>query len=61
LSYLQHRYYNPAQGQFISQDPVFINLGSPVAEQLAQRKLKDILADPQLLNSEVAPEFCTGR
>jgi RHS repeat-associated protein len=51
LSYLQHRYYNPAQGQFISEDPVVINIGSPVAEQLAQRKLKDILADPQLLNS----------
>ena len=51
LSYLQHRYYSPAQGQFISEDPVFLNIGSPVAEQLAQRKLKDILIDPQQLNS----------
>ena len=40
LSYLNARYYNPAQGQFITQDPVF--LGDPRAQNLA---------DPQSLNS----------
>ncbi len=40
LSYLNARYYNAAQGQFITQDPVF--LGDPRAQNLA---------DPQSLNS----------
>jgi RHS repeat-associated protein len=40
LSYLQSRYYNGAQGQFLSQDPVF--LGDPNSQ---------ILYDPQSLNS----------
>jgi RHS repeat-associated protein len=40
LSYLNARYYNPAQGQFLSQDPVF--LGSPAQQNLT---------DPQSLNS----------
>src|SRR6516165_3177944 len=38
LSYLQHRYYSPAQGQFISQDPVFWSQ-------------EQNLRDPQSLNS----------
>lgn len=40
LDYLNARYYNGAQGQFISQDPVF--LGNPNAQDLK---------DPQSLNS----------
>jgi RHS repeat-associated protein len=40
LSYLNARYYNSAQGQFTSQDPVF--LGNPIQQNLQ---------DPQSLNS----------
>jgi RHS repeat-associated protein len=50
LSYLNARYYNSNQGQFISEDPVFLALGSHSAEQLAQQKTQAILADPQKLN-----------
>jgi RHS repeat-associated protein len=39
LSYLMSRYYNPAQGQFLSEDPVF--LGEPKQQNLQ---------DPQSLN-----------
>jgi RHS repeat-associated protein len=51
LSYLNARYYNPTQGQFLSEDPVFLALGSPSAEQLSQQKSQTILSDPQQLNS----------
>jgi RHS repeat-associated protein len=44
LSYLNARYYNGAQGQFISQDPVFLGIG--VDQRTAQ-----VLRDPQQLNS----------
>ena len=44
LDYAQHRYYNPAQGQFVSQDPVFVNLGTDDRTDL-------VLRDPQLANS----------
>src|SRR5713226_5626799 len=40
LSYLNARYYNPTQGQFLSEDPVF--LGDPKQQ---------VLTDPQSLNS----------
>jgi RHS repeat-associated protein len=40
LSYLNARYYNPQQGQFLSEDPVF--LGNPSGQNLA---------DPQSLNT----------
>jgi RHS repeat-associated protein len=40
LSYLQNRYYNSSEGQFISQDSVF--LGNPSHQNLQ---------DPQSLNS----------
>jgi RHS repeat-associated protein len=40
LSYLNARYYNSAQGQFLSEDPVF--LGDPKSQ---------VLTDPQSLNS----------
>ena len=51
LDYLNARYYNPAQGQFISEDPIFLALGSPAAEQMAQQNLSDILSNPQQLNA----------
>jgi RHS repeat-associated protein len=44
LSYLQARYYNPNQAQFISQDPVFWEIG------LTQDG-KDALSNSQALNS----------
>jgi len=44
LSYLNARYYEPTRGQFLSQDPVFWEIG----ESEDGRK---ILADPQLANS----------
>src|SRR5262249_3862726 len=40
LNYLQNRYYNSVNGQFLSEDPVF--LGNPKQQ---------VLTDPQSLNS----------
>jgi RHS repeat-associated protein len=51
LDYLNARYYNPGQGQFLSQDPVFLALGSPRASQLTGKNLPVLLANPQSLNS----------
>ena len=51
LMYFNARYYNPNQGQFISQDPIFQQLGSGQAEKLANLPLQEILKDPQSLNS----------
>ena len=44
LDYLNARYYSPSQGQFISQDPVFWEIGQTNTG-------KFILSNPQLLNS----------
>jgi RHS repeat-associated protein len=44
ISYLNARYYQGSRGQFLSQDPVFINLG-------VDKRTKEALADPQLQNS----------
>ena len=44
LSYLNARYYKNARGQFLSQDPVFVNFG-------LDRRMKALLADPQLQNA----------
>ena len=43
LSYLNARYYDGGKGRFLSQDPVFQNLG--IDERTSQ-----VLADPQLHN-----------
>lgn len=51
LSYLNARYYDGARGQFISQDPVHLAIGSPGVEQLTGKRLQEVLADPQVLNS----------
>jgi RHS repeat-associated protein len=48
---LNARYYNSAQGQFTSEDPIFVSLGTANAEQLAGTNLRTILSDPQSLNS----------
>jgi RHS repeat-associated protein len=44
LDYLNARYYNPIQGQFISQDPVFWEIG-------VSQEGKNALSKPQALNS----------
>jgi RHS repeat-associated protein len=52
LSYLNSRYYNGAQGQFVSEDPVFLALGNPTQlQQLSQQQQNQLLMDPQALNS----------
>ena len=44
FSYLNARYYQGSRGQFMSQDPVFVNLG-------VDRRTGQVLNDPQQLNS----------
>jgi RHS repeat-associated protein len=52
LDYLQARYYNPTQGQFISQDPTFLAIGnSDQLKQLTQQEQSKFLSDPQQMNS----------
>jgi RHS repeat-associated protein len=52
LYYLNARFYNPNQGQFLTQDPTFLALGNPSQlKQLTQQEQNKLLTDPQLLNS----------
>jgi RHS repeat-associated protein len=52
LSYLNARYYNPNQGQFLSEEPIFLALGDTnQVSQLSQRSQQAYLSDPQQLNS----------
>jgi RHS repeat-associated protein len=52
LNYLNARYYDGSRGQFLSEDPVFLQLGTPgQAKQISQQTQSQILADPQLLNA----------
>jgi RHS repeat-associated protein len=51
LSYLNARYYDPSRGQFLSEDPVYLALGSSDAALIAGVKSTVILSDPQSLNS----------
>jgi RHS repeat-associated protein len=44
LSYLNARYYQGSRGQFMTQDPVFVNLGM-------DRRTQQAIADPQRLNA----------
>ncbi|MFZ2707358.1 MAG: RHS repeat-associated core domain-containing protein, partial [Minisyncoccia bacterium] len=37
LSYLNARYYNPSTGQFVSQDPVVLSLGTPTLTESLNR------------------------
>jgi RHS repeat-associated protein len=51
LDYLNARYYNPSQGQFISQDPVSQQLGNPAQiASLVDESQQTLLMDPQALN-----------
>jgi RHS repeat-associated protein len=52
LNYANARYYNPAIGRFISQDPVFLALGNDEQiRQLIGQPLRAVLGDPQNLNA----------
>ena len=52
LSYLQARYMEPSRGQFLSQDPVFLQIGDPnQIQQLTKKQHVEFLSDPQQLNS----------
>jgi RHS repeat-associated protein len=52
LSYLNARFYNSAQGQFITQDPTFLALGNPgLLQQLSQQNQQGLLSDPQQMNA----------
>jgi RHS repeat-associated protein len=51
LNYLNARYYNALQGQFLSEDPVFLVLGTPQAETLSQQRTAYLLSDPQQINA----------
>jgi len=55
LSYLQARYYDNSRGQFLSEDPVFLLMGSPSqVQQLTQKGQNAFLGNPQSLNSYFA-------
>jgi RHS repeat-associated protein len=51
LDYLNARYYDAARGQFLSQDPVFLALGTPQSEALSQQRTAYLLSDPQQLGA----------
>jgi RHS repeat-associated protein len=51
LNYLNSRYYNSAQGQFISEDPVFSAIGKQTQVQQLSQQQNELLMDPQALNS----------
>ncbi|MDQ5950557.1 MAG: hypothetical protein QG585_499, partial [Patescibacteria group bacterium] len=51
LNYLNARYYNSKSGQFISQDPAFLDIGASTFEKRYNIKLEHHLANPQALNS----------
>lgn len=50
LSYLNARYYEGSRGQFLSQDPLFLGIGSGDLRS-GSGKLGSMLSDPQRLNS----------
>lgn len=51
LNYLNNRYYKSTQGQFLSEDPVFLSVGTPAIEKLTGQSQRTVLSDPQLTNS----------
>ena len=51
-AFFNARYYNSAQGQFLSEDPVFLMVGSSgQVQQLTQKSQSQFLSNPQSLNS----------
>jgi RHS repeat-associated protein len=52
LEYLNARYMDPNRAQFLSEEPIFLNLGDPnQVKQLSQQDQQAYLTDPQQLNS----------
>lgn len=51
LSYLNARYYQANRGQFLSQDPSFLDIGGAGFEEKYERTLQQHLMNPQALNS----------
>ncbi len=51
FSYLNARYYDGSRGQFLSEDPTFLAIGSPQLERVTGKKIEAILSDPQSFNS----------
>lgn len=52
LSYMDARYYDPATGRFLSQDPAFLAVGnSAELKEKTKMELERYLSDPQLANS----------
>jgi len=52
LDYLNARYYDGSRGQFLSEDPMFLTLGSPSQLMQSWRQNQPLLlADPQSLNA----------
>jgi len=50
LSYLNARYYDSNRGQFMTQDPAFLDIGSAEFETKYQRTLEQHLQNPQALD-----------
>jgi RHS repeat-associated protein len=51
FSYLNARYYQGSRGQFMSQDPVFLTVGTAHHRALTGLELAGYLSDPQGMNS----------
>jgi RHS repeat-associated protein len=62
LNYMQARYQNSSRGQFLSEDPTFLAIGTPKLTEIENRinggtklddrqALQQFLSDPQLMNS----------
>jgi RHS repeat-associated protein len=52
LVYDNARYYNPNQGQFVSEEPIFLSLGDAnQVAQMAGRNQQTYLTDPQVFNA----------
>ncbi len=51
MSYLNARYYDGVRGQFLGQDPAFLDIGSADFKQKYERPLQVHLRNPQSLNS----------
>ena len=51
FSYLNARYNQGSRGQFMSQDPVFLAIGSSAQDERSRQKLNILLTDPQVLNA----------
>jgi RHS repeat-associated protein len=51
LNYMGARYYAGGKGRFLSEDPVFLSVGSPELKQKTGLELAQYLSNPQQINS----------